>query len=328
MNLQRIRYFVAVAEELHFTRAAQRLYIDQGALSVAVRRLEQELGLPLFRRTSRRVELTEHGLALLPQAQQLLADAEAFHQTVRERRNDETGTLSIGLLLGPVSAAELTPVILDAFRAARPDVDLRVRMVNLVEQRGALFGGGLDVLIARPPLSVPEVTLTDLFTEPRTVELTPDHPLAELDEIPVELLQGLCFPQEDPRLDREFSDWAKFLDVLGHDAVRQSHFRAPENLWEQHAQVAAGVTIPTVACVPRLAPSQEVVHRPVVGVPDSRVAIASRADREHPHVQTFTMIAQDVADRLAKELVPGAVTPPPHRRSGGAARGGDARRAG
>ncbi len=307
MNLQRIRYFVAVAEELHFTRAAQRLYIDQGALSVAVRRLEQELGVPLFRRSSRKVELTEHGHALLPRAQRLLAEAEAFNETVRLRRSQETGTLRVGLLLGPFAAAEMTPVILDSFRTARPEVELRVRVLGLHEQRNALFDGGLDVLIARPPLSVPEVTLTDLFTEPRAIELAPDHPLAELDEIPVEVLQGHTIVRQDPRLDREFSDWARLTDVLGSDAVRESRFRAPENVWEQHAQAAAGVAIPTVVCVPRLMPSQEVVHRPVTGVPDSRVAIASRADRHHPHVEAFTTIALDVAERLTGELIPGAL---------------------
>jgi DNA-binding transcriptional LysR family regulator len=306
MNLQRIRYFVAVAEELHFTRAARRLYVDQGSLSAAIRRLEHELGLSLFDRSSRKVELTDQGRALLPYAHRLLADADAFRSAVRRQRTRDSGTLRVGLLLGPLAAAELTPLILDAFHAARPGVDLRVRPIQLHDQRTALPDGHVDVMIARPPLSRADVILHDLFTEPRLAELAPDHPLAECDEIDVEDLQGHTFVQSDPRIDRAFADWARLVDVMGPDSVRESQFRAPENVWEQHAQAAAGVTAITVASVPRLVPSAQVVHRPIRGVPGSRVAVAAPADTSNPHVATFTDIARDVTERLALDLVPGA----------------------
>ncbi len=309
MNLQRIQYFVAVAEELHFTRAARRLYVDQGSLSAAIRRLEHELGLPLFDRSSRKVELTEDGQALLPHAYRLLADADAFRSAVRRRRTRDSGSLRVGLLLGPIAAADLTPLILDAFHAARPGVDLRVRLVELHEQHTALAEGHLDVMIARPPLCRADVTLHDLFTEPRLAELALDHPLAEYDEIPVEALQGHTFVQADPRIDRTFTDWARLVDVMGPGAVRESQFRAPENVWEQHAQAAAGVTAITVASVPRLVPSAQVVHRPIRGVPGSRVAVAAPAAAPHPQVATFIEIAKDVTARFARDLVPGAELP-------------------
>ena len=306
MNLQRIQYFIAVAEELHFTRAARRLYVDQGSLSAAIRRLEHELGLALFDRSSRKVELTQDGHALLPHAYRLLADADAFRSAVRRRRTRDSGSLRVGLLLGPMAAADLTPLILDAFHAARPGVDLRVRSVELHEQHTVLADGQVDVMIARPPLERADVTLHDLFTEPRLAELALDHPLAEYDEIPVEALHGHTFVQSDPRIDRTFTEWARLVDVMGPGAVRESEFRAPENVWEQHAQAAAGVTAITVASVPRLVPSAQVVHRPIRGVPGSRIAVAAPAAAPHPQVATFVDIARDVTERFARDLVPGA----------------------
>lgn len=89
MELRQVHYFATVAEELHFTRAAQRLYIDQGALSVAILRLERELGVDLFTRTSRRVGLTEAGQALLPEARLLLAQADRLLALARQAAPDQ-----------------------------------------------------------------------------------------------------------------------------------------------------------------------------------------------------------------------------------------------
>src|SRR3954447_26851572 len=100
MDLQHLRYFVAVADQLHFTRAARRLYVDQGALSGAIRRLEKELGVRLFDRDSHRVELTPAGAALYPEALSLLAGAERLVATAAAHRSAPVTTLRIGLFLG------------------------------------------------------------------------------------------------------------------------------------------------------------------------------------------------------------------------------------
>ena len=96
MELRHLRYFVAVAEELHFTRAAERLGIKQPPLSLQIRQLEQEIGTPLFRRLTRGVELTESGMLLLEKARNILRDVEQTKVSVQRRARGETGRIRLG----------------------------------------------------------------------------------------------------------------------------------------------------------------------------------------------------------------------------------------
>lgn len=106
VDLQRLRYFSVVAEELHFSRAAARLHLDQSALSASIRRLERDLGVPLFDRTTRRVELTVEGEALLPEVRRLLGTAERFRTAVRRARDGgQRPVLRVGSCFGPFAAA-------------------------------------------------------------------------------------------------------------------------------------------------------------------------------------------------------------------------------
>jgi DNA-binding transcriptional LysR family regulator len=117
-DFRALRYFVAVAEELHFTRAAERLYIAQPALSEQIRRLEGELGVELLRRTTRKVELTAAGEEFLSRARRILAEAdEALAEASRAARG-ETGRIRVAT--GATAGLELVPRVLRAFREARP----------------------------------------------------------------------------------------------------------------------------------------------------------------------------------------------------------------
>lgn len=119
MELRHLRYFLAVAEELHFTRAAERLHIGQPPLSQQIQALEAELGAPLFRRHQRKVELTAAGQQLLPRARQILADSAAAAAAVRRAADGETGELRIGF----TSSLPLTPILhhsLQHYRQAYP----------------------------------------------------------------------------------------------------------------------------------------------------------------------------------------------------------------
>src|ERR671916_752496 len=120
-----LRYFVAVAEELHFTRAAERMYIAQPALSEQIKRLEGELGVELLRRTTRRVELTAAGEEFLARARRILQEAdEALAEATRAARG-ETG--SIRVATGATAGLELVPEVLRTFRAERPQVRVDLR---------------------------------------------------------------------------------------------------------------------------------------------------------------------------------------------------------
>src|SRR6267142_1307607 len=150
-DLRQLRYFVAVAERLHFGRAAEALHISQPPLSRAIRALEDDLGVPLFHRTRRRVELTPQGARLLEEARRLTGQLE---RTVHELRAMSTGGHA-RLRIGFVSLADygVLPGLLKAYKAARPGVALALREMLSPEQAAALAAGDLDFGLLLPPVS-------------------------------------------------------------------------------------------------------------------------------------------------------------------------------
>jgi DNA-binding transcriptional LysR family regulator len=127
-DFRALRYFVAVAEELHFTRAAERLYIAQPALSEQIRRLEGELGVQLLRRTTRKVELTAAGEEFLSRARRILAEADEALADASRAARGETG--SIRVAVAATAGVEFVPRVLRAFRKARPRVHLDLRQID------------------------------------------------------------------------------------------------------------------------------------------------------------------------------------------------------
>ena len=150
LELRQLRYFVAVAEEMHFGRAAQRLHMTQPPLSQSIQALEALLGTPLFARTSRSVTLTPAGAALLPHARQLLHDAQALPDLARRAAAGESGRLALAF----VSTADYSvlPPFLHQFRAAYPQVQIELREATTDLQLEALEQDEIDVGLLIPPL--------------------------------------------------------------------------------------------------------------------------------------------------------------------------------
>src|SRR5262245_12015873 len=150
MELRHLRYFVAVAEELHFTRAAERLHMAQPPLSQQIRQLERELQVELFVRSRRRVQLTGAGRALLDDARVVIAEADRLAQKARRLREGEAGELHIGFS----SSAPYTvfPMILRTFRARFPGVVLHLHERSTEEQIELLTRGAIDLAFARLPV--------------------------------------------------------------------------------------------------------------------------------------------------------------------------------
>ena len=147
MNLQRLRYFAAVAEELHFGRAADRLHISQPPLSQQIRLLERELDTTLFDRSTRRVTLTDAGNFLYPEAVRLLAAADGVDRLMEQRRHGQTGTLRVGFV--DSAAYEVMPRVLAEYRRRRPRVDFELHTLSSDEQVEALRAGRIDLGIGR-----------------------------------------------------------------------------------------------------------------------------------------------------------------------------------
>jgi DNA-binding transcriptional LysR family regulator len=155
MELRHLRYFVAVAEELNFSRAAQRLHIAQPALSNQIKALETELGVQLLERTRRIVRLTEAGKTLLADARPLLADAQTAELHARGAQKGKTGTIHIGYVLTTANARLAS--IIKAFRQEYPGVMPDLAQLATGLQIAGLRSRQLDIGFVRPPVNAPEL---------------------------------------------------------------------------------------------------------------------------------------------------------------------------
>lgn len=184
MELRHLRYFVTVAEELHFTRAAARLHIGQPPLSQQIQALEEELGVSLFARTKRRVALTAAGERFLLHARQILQQTRDAAEDARRAARGEVGELRIGFTPS-LPFTSLLPTLIHTFRARYPQVTLTLREMMTQDQLRAVAAGKLDIGMVRGgELDVPEaISLSPLLADPLIVVLRRDDPLANQPEI-------------------------------------------------------------------------------------------------------------------------------------------------
>ncbi|MEV5989597.1 LysR family transcriptional regulator [Streptomyces sp. NPDC052051] len=199
MNLvPHLECFVAVAEESHFGRAAARLGMAQPPLSQRIQRLERELGVRLFERSSRRVTITEAGTLLLAQARELLAGSEAFMATARRIRDGETGLLRAALT--PDIAGETVAALLTEFQRRHLGLELELLELTTAQQLAGLAAHDLDVGIVHHPCDVSGLELGPVLRRELGVLLPRTATAAELDEVPLSALAGydlILFPRAD-----------------------------------------------------------------------------------------------------------------------------------
>lgn len=176
-SLVQLTHFVAVAEELHFGRAAERLRMTQPPLSRQIQLLEKDLGVVLLDRTSRTVTLTPAGKSFLRDARRLLQQADDAALSVRKASQGATGTLRVGFTGASVHAG--LPQILDVTRAHLGEVEVELRELVTREQVEALSEGGLDLGLVRPPITRPDLSSRTFVREPLVVALPSAHPLAQ-----------------------------------------------------------------------------------------------------------------------------------------------------
>jgi len=176
IDLRRLRYFVAVAESLHFGRAAARLHMSQPPLSRQIQQLEREIGVLLLRRSKRRVELTDAGAYLLDQARAMLAEAETLAVRTRRVESGETGRLALGFI-STVDYSVL-PGLLSAYRAAHPGVTLELRELTGDVQLRELHEGRIDAGMLLAPVDDAALAMLPLLREPLVAALPADDLLA------------------------------------------------------------------------------------------------------------------------------------------------------
>ncbi len=184
MELHQLRCFVAVAEELHFGKAAYRLAMLPSALGRHVRLLEEGLGTKLLTRTTRNVALTEDGATFLDDARILLAQADALAARFRARSRDRATTLRVGAI--DSAAAGLLPLLLQTFRERRPDVVVHLLEDKTIRLLPLLLSGRLDLAFIRPPGILDKaLALSFLFHETAVVAVPQSHPLADRQRVTI-----------------------------------------------------------------------------------------------------------------------------------------------
>jgi DNA-binding transcriptional LysR family regulator len=204
-SLARLSCFIAVAEELHFGRAAERLHMTQPPLSRQIQQLETELGVQLIDRTTRSVTLTPAGVAFLPDARRIVALAESAALTVRRVPAGDLGTVVVGFTAA--SAHAVLPRLLEQTRSTLPDVKLELREMVSSVQIEALMSGEIDLGMARPPLKRPGIVSRPLLHEQLVAALPAGHPLADqVRELTLNDLDGQDFVMYSPVQARYFNE--------------------------------------------------------------------------------------------------------------------------
>ena len=188
LELKLLRSFSAVAEELHFRRAAARLNATQSAVSQQAKELERRLGVPLFRRNRRLVELTEAGATLYQDAGEILAKAERTVLRAREAARGLRGTLTFGLI--GAATFEAMPRLMAEVEAVAPEIAFRFREMTAREQMAALREGAIDAGMVRAEPRGAGLALKTVMTEPVICLLPEGHPLARKERIAIAELEG------------------------------------------------------------------------------------------------------------------------------------------
>lgn len=207
LDLRVVRYFVTVAEELHFGRAAARLFIAQPSLSAQIRQLEAQLGAPLLARTSRRVELTLAGARFLEVAYRLLAVAAEARESVREHRTVRVATIVDGL--------DTLPLVLRELRRGSPGLQVRQGLAGMPMQLAAVRSGQLDVALGRRSALPSELAGEVIRADPVRIVLPADSPLAARDPIPIADLSGAHWVFGNTE---HTPDWVEFVVGFLRDA--------------------------------------------------------------------------------------------------------------
>ncbi|MFD5007677.1 LysR substrate-binding domain-containing protein [Streptomyces mutabilis] len=282
MDLRQLRYFVAVAEERHFGRAADRLHMAQPALSQAIRRLEADLGVELLHRTTRRVELTDAGRAYLTRARAILADVDDAAHEARRVASGSVGHLSIGCVGS--ATYSLLPPLSRHLAAELPGVDFAFRGEMLApDQVEALRTGAIDVALLRPTVADSSLTVAPLRRDRLVVAVPADHRLAGRRQVRVADLRqaDLIVHSADRRS-------VMYDIVLGlfRDAGIDVHVRHEVGETSTLITLVAGGLGVAIVPEPVTALALDgVTYRPLVR-PTATVdlAVAHRTDRTEPHL--------------------------------------------
>jgi DNA-binding transcriptional LysR family regulator len=288
-ELRHLRYFIAVAEELNFSRAAKRLNMAQPPLSVAIRQLEQEIGASLFHRSSREVRLTEAGAALLAGARRTLTEAEAAVSAAQQAAAGEVGCLRVGYNWS--AHFETLPALGRAFQQRRPGVELLTEEMRPNRMPAALRAGTIDVALALYPEVVGELSYLPIRRERVVAVLASTHPLAHEQAISLEALadEFLLFPREvAPRLHDFYVNLCRSAGFEPKQGGESSRSRFTVGTWDASTTGLFPESVSTdlpagIVAVPIAGPAEALQSE-----------LVWRSDNESPTLTAFVEVAGGV----------------------------------
>lgn len=288
MELRHYKYFIIVAEELNFRRAAARLYMGQPPLSRQIRQVEEELGVSLLNRNPKGLTLTEAGQVFLEQARMILAQSEQAIQLVQKLHGTQKTVLTVGFSM--CAFDRLLPALVQSFRGLFPDVEVRLSEMSSSEQAEALMVGGIDCGFLHLPIAQSELAAETLLKESVVVVLPKSHPLVDQEVISLRSLAEesfiLCPESTKP-------DWYRTIINACHQAGFQPKIIqeiTPPNAMISFVAAGAGIAFLTSAY--HIESTTDVVFRPLEEpTPMLEIAIAWHPQRMSIALKDFLEMA-------------------------------------
>jgi DNA-binding transcriptional LysR family regulator len=291
MELRHLRCFVAVAEERHFRRAAERLRLSQPPLSKQIRALEEYLGALLLHRTRREVRLTPAGQAFLARAKDILERVERAPEAIRMANDGSVGKLEIGYTVG--LEIGVVPPVLRRFRKRFPDVEIRLHPLSTREQLSELKARRIDIGFTVFPARSPGVKVLPIGTQPLVFAAPLGHPLAKCPEAPVTQLQDeplvLLARAEAPI----YHDLV--ISVARQAGVTPKVVAEPRNLHDNLFLVSAGMGLSLLPASVRQIPWKGVCFCPLEnGVPGLKMGVAVRDEEDGAALSNMVEIEREL----------------------------------
>lgn len=278
MELRHLRYFVAVAQELNFTRAAEKLHTSQPSLSSQIKDLEQCVGVPLLNRNRRKVTMTSAGELFLDEAIAILDMAERAKIKARQAMI-ANNSLTIGFV--PSAEVNVLPSVLPLLRIKQPNTQIELSSVITTEQEAKILDGQLDVGFMRYPVTSSNIDHVILFHEPLVAILPAQHPLAKERVIAPQMLNGQDFVSTDPQYSGSLS--AIVEDYLTAAACQPNIVQAASNILVTMNLVGMGLGISIIPSYMEKFNSGNVVFRPLAGeAPTFDLIMAWSRENENP----------------------------------------------
>lgn len=302
MDLRHLRYFVAVAEELHFGRAAEKLHISQPPLSHQIRDLERDLGVELFHRTRHVVVLTEAGRLFLAEARHVLSDAEHAVGVAQKAARGEIGRLSVGF--GPAPENGVLQRVLAMFLSRHPNVSLDLRHLYTTEQIESLASRQIHVALPLLPITHKDVVAESIGSERLVVAFPAEHPLASRNRLDLADLRNERFVRVSPERGRAYCELVTrsceetgFNPEVTHEA---------DDVIAVLGFVAAGLGVSILPESLRNVRADGIAFRPLHHGPSVEIGLAYRRDESSRILLSFLEVAREIGRQTRLALMPKA----------------------